>query len=147
MIEKLNMNVFRSERNPIIKPEDAAPSRPDFKVVGVLNCGVTRFNGEIILLMRVAEEPINDNEKVELIPLLDLKTGKLSVKKFNKNDSFVGFSDARFLRITSGGYLTSISHLRIARSKNGTDFDIDKKPAIFPENKYERFDIEDPRIT
>jgi len=39
------------------------------------------------------------------------------------------------------------SHLRIARSKNGIDFKIDKKPAIFPESKYERFGIEDPRIT
>lgn len=141
------MDVFRSEKNPIIIPEDVKPSRPDFKVVGVFNCGVTRFNGEILLLMRVAEKPINNNKKVELVPLLDLKIGKLSVKKFNKNDSSVDFSDPRFLRTTSGGYLTSISHLRIARSKNGTDFNIDKKPAMFPENKYERFGIEDPRIT
>ena len=143
----MSMSVFRSEKNPILVPEDIKPSRPDFKVVGVFNCGVTRFNGEILLLMRVAEKPINNNKKVELVPLLDLKTGKLSVKKFNKNDSSVGFSDPRFLRTTYGGYLTSISHLRIARSKNGTDFNIDKKPAIFPENKYERFGIEDPRIT
>jgi len=143
----MNMYIFRSGKNPIITPEDIKPSRPDFKVVGVFNCGVTRFNGEILLLMRVAEKPINNNKKVELVPILDLKTGKLSVKKFSKNDSSVDFSDPRFLRTTSGGYLTSISYLRIARGKNVTDFNVDKKPAMFPENKYERFGIEDPRIT
>jgi len=141
------MDVFRSEKNPIITPEDVKSSRPDFKVVGVFNCGVTRLNGEILLLMRVAEKPINNNKDVEFVPLLDLKTGKISVKKFNKNDSSIDFSDSRFLRTACGKYLTSISHLRIARSKNDIDFDIDREPALFPENKYERFGIEDPRIT
>ncbi|MBE3088907.1 MAG: glycosidase, partial [Actinobacteria bacterium] len=52
------MNIFRSEKNPIIKPGDVKSSRADFKVVGVFNCGVTRFKGEILLLIRVAETPI-----------------------------------------------------------------------------------------
>ncbi len=60
------MNIFRSEKNPIITPEDIKPSRPDFKVVGVFNCGVTRFNEEILLLMRVAEMPMNHNPKKNL---------------------------------------------------------------------------------
>lgn len=141
------MKIFRSEKNPIIKPEDVKPSRPDFKVVGVFNSGVTRFGGKILLLMRVAETPINNNPKIECIPLLDLKTGKLVIKELNKSDSTIDFSDPRIIRTPSGQYLTSISHLRIARSKNGIDFEIDKKPSMFPENKYERFGIEDPRIT
>ena len=73
------MSVLRSEKNPIIKPEDITPSRPDLKVIGVFNCAVTRFNGEILLLMRVAEKPINDNKDLEIIPLLDLNTGMLSL--------------------------------------------------------------------
>jgi len=141
------MDVFRSKKNPIITPEDVEPSRPDFKVVGVFNCGVARFNREILLLMRVAEKPVNHNSKVELIPMLDAKTDELVVKGFNKTDSSINFSDSRFVRALTGEYLTSISHLRIARSKNGIDFRIDKEPALFPENKYERFGIEDPRIT
>ena len=52
------MDVFRSEKNPIITPEDVKSSRPDFKIVGVFNCGVTRLNGEILLLMRVADTSI-----------------------------------------------------------------------------------------
>lgn len=141
------MDIFRSDKNPIITPGDIKPSRPDLKVVCVFNCGVTRFNGEILLLMRVAEKPINNNSKKELVPLLNMKTDELVVKGFNKTDSSIDFSDSRFVRTTAGEYLTSISHLRIARSKNGIDFRIDKKPAMFPENKYERFGIEDPRIT
>jgi len=141
------MNIFRSERNPIITPEDVKPSRPDFKVVGVFNCGVTRFNSEILLLMRVAEIPIGSDPKKELVPMLDIETDKLVVKEFDKADSLVDFSDSRFVKAPVREYLTSISHLRIARSRNGIDFEIDKEPALFPGNKYERFGIEDPRIT
>ncbi|MDD5621953.1 MAG: glycoside hydrolase family 130 protein [Actinomycetota bacterium] len=148
MTERLkNINVFRSERNPIINPDDVIPSRHDFKVVGVFNCGVTRFDGEILLLMRVAEKPFNNDKKIEIVPLLDPEAGKISVKKFNKDDSSFVISDPRFIRTTSGWYLTTISHLRIARSKNGIDFIVDEEPAMSPENKYERFGMEDPRIT
>ncbi len=141
------MNVLRSEKNPIITPEDIKSSGPDFEVAGVFNCGVTRFKDEVLLLIRVAEKPINNNIEIELVPLLNPKTGKFSIKKFDKNDASVDFSDPRFLKTTSGEYLTSISHLRVARSKNGVDFDIEREPALFPEGKYERFGLEDPRIT
>jgi len=141
------MNIFRSYKNPIIKPEDIKPSRPDFKVVGVFNCGVTRFEREILLLARVAEAPINSNPAKEYIPLLDVETGRLLVKELSRNDPAIDFSDPRLVRTPSCQYLTSISHLRIARSKNGIDFETGKEPSMFPENKYERFGIEDPRIT
>ena len=130
------MNIIRSEKNPIITPEDLKPSRPDFKVVGVFNCGVTRFNEEILLLMRVAETPINNNPKKELVPILDLKIDEVIVKEFSKTDPSIDFSDPRVIRTPTNQYLTSISHLRIARSRNGIDFKIDEKPALFPENKH-----------
>ena len=141
------MNLLRSEKNPIIMPENVIPSRPGFKVVSVFNCGAVRFNGEILLLMRIAEIPENNNPEMELAPMLDEKTCKIVVKEFNRADSSIDFSDPRVIRTSSTFYLTSISHFRIARSKNGIDFEVEKKPAMFPENKYERFGIEDPRIT
>lgn len=141
------MNIMRLDKNPIITPEDVKPSRPDFKVACVFNCGVTRFKGEILLLMRVAEMPKDNNPKKELAPMLDLKTDKIILKEFSKIDPLINFSDPRCVRTPAHQYLTSISHLRIARSRNGIDFKVDEKPAIFPENKYERFGIEDPRIT
>jgi predicted GH43/DUF377 family glycosyl hydrolase len=141
------VNIFRSEKNPIIKPEDVIPSRPDFKVACVFNCGVVRFNSETLLLMRIAEIPVNINPQKVLAPMLDEKTCGLVVKEFNRADFLIDFSDPRVIRTSGMFYLTSISHFRIARSKNGIDFEVEKKPAMFPENKYERFGIEDPRLT
>lgn len=143
------MKIFRSEKNPIIKPEDIKPSRTDFKVIGVFNCGVTKFKDETLLLMRVAETPMGNNpdNEMESIPFLDIASGRVNIKKFNKKDPEVDFSDPRIIRTPYGYYLSSISHFRIARSRNGIDFETDIKPAMFPENKYERFGLEDPRIT
>ena len=44
-------------------------------------------------------------------------------------------------------FLSSLSHLRLARSKDGYHFDIEKQPAIFPTEIYEEYGIEDPRMT
>ena len=95
------MNIFRSEKNPMITPEGIKPSRPDFKVVGVFNCGVTRFFEEILLLLRVAEMAMNNNPKKELVPILDLKTDKVIVKEFNKTDPSIDFSDPRSVRTST----------------------------------------------
>lgn len=141
------MDILRSEKNPIIKPEDIEPSNPGFKVIGVFNCGAIMFKGEVLLLMRVAEEPINNDSKKFSVSWFNIETGKFAVKEFNIDDSSIDTGDPRFIRTVDGNYLTSISHLRIARSKNGIDFEIEKKPAMLPENIYEKFGIEDPRIT
>jgi len=141
------MNVLRSQKNPIIKPEDVKPSRPDFKVVCAFNCGVTRFENEVLLLIRVAEIPLNDNPNVVLVPVFEEDKNKIVIYDFDKSDASMDFSDSRAIRTKDTQYLTSISHLRIARSKNGIDFIIDEKPAMMAANKYEKFGIEDPRIT
>ena len=44
-------------------------------------------------------------------------------------------------------YLAQISHLRVARSKDGVHFTIDPDVAIGPENELEEYGVEDPRIT
>ncbi len=44
-------------------------------------------------------------------------------------------------------YLTSISHLRVARSADGVHFAVEEHPALDPTDAYESFGIEDPRIT
>jgi predicted GH43/DUF377 family glycosyl hydrolase len=141
------MNVKRYEGNPIIQPGDVKPSRPDFKVVCVFNAGVIRFEGEVLLLMRVAEIPVNNDKNLELVPVFNEEKGVLEIKKFDKMDSSIDFSDSRFVRTSDEQYLTSISHFRIARSKDGVNFKIDEQPAMFPANEFERFGIEDPRIT
>jgi predicted GH43/DUF377 family glycosyl hydrolase len=141
------MNVFRSPDNPIIKPEDVEPSRDDFEVIGVFNAGVTRFEYQIILLLRVAERPINTNPDVVLTTIYNDAKKRLVVMEFSKNDPEIDFSDPRLIITPTETYLTSISHLRLARSKDGINFEIDDAPTISPANGYETFGIEDPRIS
>jgi predicted GH43/DUF377 family glycosyl hydrolase len=142
-----NMNIYRSPQNPIIRPEDIKPSGDEFEVVGVFNAGVTRFEDEIVLLLRVAERPINKNPDFTLAAVYDVAQKRPVTIEFRKDDPEIDFSDPRLIITPTETYLTSISHLRLARSKDGINFDIDDTPTISPSNDYEKFGIEDPRIS
>ena len=141
------MKVFRPPENPVIKPEDVKPSREDFEVIGVFNAGVTRFKEKVLLLLRVAERPVNQHPNIVQTAIFDINKGQLVIKEFSKVDPEIDFSDPRLIITPKGTYLTSISHLRLARSKDGINFEIDNIPSIGPENEYETFGLEDPRIS
>ncbi|MEX0330063.1 MAG: glycoside hydrolase family 130 protein [Puniceicoccaceae bacterium] len=142
------MKVKRYERNPIITPAGVKPSREDFEVVCVFNCGVIRFEGDVLLLMRVAEIAKSDDENVARVPLYDEEFGEIIIKDFNKNDPDVDTeTDSRYVLTTNRRYLSSISHFRIARSKDGINFDIADSPCMTADNMVEMYGIEDPRIT
>jgi predicted GH43/DUF377 family glycosyl hydrolase len=141
------MNVFRSPHNPIIGQEDVKPSGNEFEVIGVFNAGVTRFEDQIILLLRVAERPINTNPDVVLTTIYNDAQKRLAMTEFSKNNPKIDFSDPRLIITPTGTFLTSMSHIRQARSKDGINFEIDDAPAISPANEYETFGIEDPRIS
>ena len=70
-------NVRRHPKNPLIRPKDVQPSRPDFQVVCVLNCGVIRHQNEVLLLMRVAEIAKSDAQNPIQVPLFDPKQANL----------------------------------------------------------------------
>jgi predicted GH43/DUF377 family glycosyl hydrolase len=142
------MKVKRYEDNPIITPADVPPSRDDFEVVCVFNCGVIRFEGDVLLLMRVAEIAKSDDPDVAKVPLFDEESGQIVVVDFDKNDPDVDTeTDSRFVFTPTRQYLSSISHFRIARSRDGLNFDIDEAPCMMAANPYEMYGIEDPRIT
>ena len=141
------MKVYRAPENPLISPENVKPSRPDFEVVCAFNAGVTKVAGDVLLLLRVAEIARSDNPKVAKVPLFDHIKGQIVVKEFDVDDPDVDISDSRFVRIPGRQYLSSISHLRIARSSDGINFDIEETPAMQAANLYEMYGIEDPRIT
>jgi predicted GH43/DUF377 family glycosyl hydrolase len=141
------MKVFRSPKNPIISPKDVKPSQPDFEVVCVFNCGVIRFEGEVLLMLRVAERPLALNDKEVRTVYFDHEIGEIVVKSFDKNMPGIGLHDSRFIYTPERIFLSSMSHFRIAKSKNGLDFEIDEKPCMLPSNMYEMYGIEDPRIT
>ena len=171
------MAVHRASDNPIIRPKDVRPSRDDFEVIGVFNAGVARYGDEVILLLRVAERPRAKREDLVLSPIYDVDTNEITVQSFARDDPRNDFSDPRLIvarasrpcvarpswprssrrtepevqgqdaLATSETYLTSISHLRLARSRDGRRFQMEDRPALGPANEYETFGIEDPRIT
>jgi beta-1,2-mannobiose phosphorylase / 1,2-beta-oligomannan phosphorylase len=140
------MAVHRAPENPILRPEDIGPSRPDFEVIGVFNAGVARFRDEVVLLLRVAERPIAERQDVVLSPIYDADTGELTLQPFARDDPRNDFSDPRLILRQGETYLTSISHLRLARSRDGIRFQVADEPALGPANEYETFGLEDPRI-
>jgi predicted GH43/DUF377 family glycosyl hydrolase len=141
------MPIYRSPDNPIITPQAVRPSRPDFEVIGAFNAGVARLGDEVILLLRVAERPLNPDPGVFLAPIYDADRKQVVVKRFTRDNPELDFSDPRAIQTAHGVYLTSLSHLRLARSRDGVHFAVDETPALFPETCYEAYGIEDPRIT
>jgi len=141
------VSVFRCQDNPIIEPKDVKPSRDDFEVIGAFNPGAARFKNEVILLIRVAERPISEHPEVILTAVYDATRGNIVLKRFLKGDPENVFSDPRLIIRPTQTFLTSISHLRLARSTDGVSFKIEDVPAIAPANEFETFGIEDPRIS
>ena len=146
------MVVTRFEKNPIITPSMVTPSRPDFKVEGTFNAGIVECEGEIIMLLRVAESVLCEDPDEIHVPTL-VKRGEkwiVDVKIFERSDPKYDFSDPRQISLRRNPrdvFLTSLSHIRIARSVNGKDFIVDDRPFIAPENRYEAFGCEDARVT
>lgn len=147
------MKVYRYENNPIITPHDVKPHREGFEVIGAFNAAVTRYKDKVIMLLRVAERPINSNPDIVKVPLYNTNTNNLDIIELNKNDERYDFSDPRIIKdnIKKDGsfkYLTSISYIRIARSdEGGKYFTVDEEPFIYPSNELQAFGLEDPRIT
>ena len=67
-------------------------------------------------------------------------------------------SDPRTIRYTRTGptgeppgtpvdYLSQMSHLRVARSRDGVHFTVDERPALAPLTHLEEYGVEDPRAT
>lgn len=145
------INVYRYEENPLITPADVKPHRDDFEVIGAFNAGIARHGDEIIMLLRVAERPIPRKPGVVAAPVYDAAKGRLELIELDAGDERYDFSDPRVIRNRSESatfqYLTSLSYLRIARSRDGRRFTVDDEPFIYPSQPQESFGIEDPRIT
>ena len=149
------LEVKRCGENPLLIPENVKPSREDFKVEGVFNCGVAKYKDEVILLCRVAESVKGAVEGEVRIPVVKKISGKdeitvLSLKKAEHPE--LDFTDSRTInKMMRQGkrtvYLTSLSHLRVARSKDGIHFTVEDTPSVFPCAEEESWGMEDPRIT
>ena len=143
----MSVTARRASTNPILTPNMVRPSRPDLEVVGVFNPAVIRHDGEVLLLLRVAEAPIDVAEGEVAAPFLDPTSGKLVVKRWRRDARGVDATDPRMIVAERRTWLTSISHLRLARSRDGIAFTVDAEPTFEPTTADEAFGVEDPRIT
>jgi len=137
----------RASENPIITPAMVLPSRPDFEVLGVFNPAVTRHDGQVVLLLRVAEAPRKMSTALAAAPIFNADTGRIEIKQWQVTEKGPDVSDPRLVVDNGKTWLTSMSHLRVARSTDGIHFDVEGLPALVAATAYESFGIEDPRIT
>lgn len=143
------MILQRAAANPLISPADVKPSSPGMVVIGAFNAAATRYGAETLLLLRVAEA-VGDTEHDEVaVPMVDCcDTGAaLRIERIARSTPGLDLSDTRIIRLRDRLLLTSLSHLRLARSRDGVTFTVDDRPALYPQYKYEEYGIEDPRIT
>lgn len=141
------MLVERFAENPLITPADVPPSQDDYEVVGAFNPAAIEYDGQVLLMLRVAERPKDKADDEQVAPILNAETGEIELFRKKNDDPDVEIPDSRSFYYKGKMHLTSISHLRLARSSDGVNFTIDEKPAVFPEMPYETFGLEDPRIT
>jgi predicted GH43/DUF377 family glycosyl hydrolase len=141
--------VERFAENPLISPARTKPSREGWEVVGTFNAGAIRCQDEVLLLVRVAERPVHDDPDVLISPFLDGTRGspQMKVLRVPRDEPGLVVTDPRWFIHQGQTYLTSISHLRVARSADGRHFTLEDRPALQSATWYESFGVEDPRIT
>jgi predicted GH43/DUF377 family glycosyl hydrolase len=137
----------RFSENPLIAPADVPPTRDDFEVIGAFNAGACRMGDEILLLLRVAERPKEIPADSVVAPLYDVEQDEVRPKFIKMSDPDLIVDDERVFRYAGQFYTTSISHLRVARSRDGVNFTISDEPALMPATETETLGLEDPRIT
>ncbi len=142
------MAFTRFDDNPLIVPSQVVPSTPELEVMGAFNAGVTEHDGDVLLLVRVAERPVPQHGYVSTVVLdTEADTRALKTLRFRLDDPKLVSDDPRVFHYAGRFYLTSLSHLRVARSKDGRQFTIENTPALEPTEWYEEFGIEDAHIT
>lgn len=135
----------RCEKNPILVPGDLKSGINGMEITCLLNPGVFRYDGKIWLLLRVAERPIQQANKISF-PIYN-KEGQIEVLSFSKDDPDLDASDARVIGYKGRNYLTTMSYLRPVSSTDGIHFKDDPDfPPIFGQGELESFGIEDCRV-
>lgn len=146
--EKFFMKNYRLQRlsnQPILQTTDVKPIIEGFDVLGAFNPAACQFGDEILLLLRVAEAPKAEKGYIA-IPVIEEQDGvpTVVVKQFNEPEEDY---DPRVVTIEGKVYLTSLSYLRLARSRDGLHFTVDERPFLFPARMDESYGVEDARIT
>ena len=139
MIERLATHL-------LLGPEDIRPSHPDWEVIGVFNPGIAKHGDETVILARVAERPREQRPGWTPNPYWSRDKGYVVDWVANEH---LEANDPRVVRHLQSGLfrLTFVSHLRVARSRDGRTIDSVDEPVFLPATEAEEYGIEDPRIT
>jgi len=134
--------------NPVVKPSDVMPSCKGYRVLGAFNPGAIVFGDEVLLLLRTAEgcDPVDGAVRT---PIYRFENGDAfpDIMEFDAADPDVALKDTRGVVYKGQDFLSTMSHIRIARSRDGLNFTVDEKPFLYPVNETERYGIEDARVT
>jgi predicted GH43/DUF377 family glycosyl hydrolase len=135
-------------KNPLITPAAVKPSRDGYRVLGAFNPGAAVFNGEVLLLLRVSETCEQEGDTIRT-PVYRFENGRSypDIVEFSKQDPDVRLKDTRGVHYRGKNYLTTISHIRLARSSDGITFSVDDRPFIYPVQESEKYGCEDARVT
>lgn len=177
----------RLPENPLLTAADVTPSCPELEVVSVFNAGAAKVGDEVVLLLRVAEQPRTDIDPPVGAPTLDFRgpfpTFAVLPSGYRAHEVIgmcvmdmtqrparvrvayipvdlpgldlhdrraVRYRDPRAVQDGNEGYtdhLAQISHLRVARSRDGIRFTVEADPVLTAEHDLEEYGVEDPRVT
>lgn len=129
----------------VLRPDDVAGSHEGFGVIGVFNPGVAELGGEVVLLVRVVEQPRARADGTIGLP----RWSPDGVTVDWLTDEQVEFLDPRVVRLKETGLvrLTFLSHLRVIRCGGGTRVERTESAGLRPQHEWEEYGVEDPRIT
>jgi beta-1,2-mannobiose phosphorylase / 1,2-beta-oligomannan phosphorylase len=160
----VNLNVFNYSSPPkpletklIASPKDFRPSRSDFNVIGAFNPGVTTVSTpegdlETILFVRVAETPSIEIEGKILLPYFRIENkegAQLSLDYEVLDNSEIKVIDEKTVRIKKTGR-NRLRHISLPRRmilRENQEPIIERAPAINPAWDFDKYGMEDFRIT
>lgn len=133
--------------NPLLTPVDITPSRSDWTVECVLNPGAFRYQGRTGLLLRIAERPPQEPGWVST-PIFDHESEDgIRILRIRTSDPHYQAGGPCVFHYQGIAYLTTLSHLRLAWSDDGTHFTAAARPTIIGQGPHETFGVEDCRVT
>jgi predicted GH43/DUF377 family glycosyl hydrolase len=140
------LETVRASKRLLLRPDDFAPSRGDFEVIGAFNPGVVEVNGRVVLLVRIAERPGEDRAGFVALPRFT-NGSELAVDWVRRDE--IEFVDPRVVQFLETGCvrLTFVSHLRVVTLADADVAGAIEGAAFRPEESWEEFGVEDPRIT
>lgn len=140
------MPVKRFDANPLLTPKNVPPTREDLEVYCTINPGAIRIDDQVLLLVRVGEKPHDIPGAIGTLKY-DPVSGQTLTIRYKLDDPELKTVDGRAFFYQDKMLLTSLSHLRVARSKDMIHWEVEPAPAIEPTTEWESFGCEDARIT